>query len=167
MPSPAHKRIPLLADRTWMERRYVDEGRAFREIAAELGCSHRTVEKYLKRLQIPTRPKGCHRHGHTNGRRKSPTWVSWQGMRDRCSNPRSPRWKYYGGRGITVTPRWCGRMGFENFLADMGERPDGMSLDRIDVDGDYCPENCRWSTPAEQVANRRCSQGADKKPSTP
>jgi hypothetical protein len=75
-------------------------------------------------------------------------------MRQRCCNPRNVAYSKYGGRGISVCERW---MVFANFLADMGPRPDGMSLDRIDVNGDYEPSNCRWATAEEQNQNQRTS----------
>lgn len=91
-------------------------------------------------------------------RNRSPEFFSWAAMNQRCRNPSNDAYKNYGGRGITVCKRWQGVGGFKNFLEDMGERPHNMTLDRIDFNGHYCKENCRWADIETQNKNRRCSQ---------
>lgn len=83
------------------------------------------------------------------------THKSWANMRKRCLYPHSNRYQYYGGRGIKICDQWLDSVqGFKNFLKDMGERPAGKTLDRIDNDGNYEPTNCRWATYSEQVRNQ-------------
>lgn len=93
------------------------------------------------------------KHGMTriNGV-STPTYVSWQRMKNRCLNPAAIDYPRYGGRGIVICDRWL--HSFENFLADMGLRPDGLQLDRIDNEGNYEPTNCRWISKRGNARNR-------------
>lgn len=91
------------------------------------------------------------KHGHGPASGYSPTYSTWAAMVKRCTNPNAPTYYRYGGRGIEVCERW---RDFVNFLADMGEKPDGMTLDRVDNEGHYGPDNCRWATMKVQGRNR-------------
>lgn len=95
---------------------------------------------------------GCKRREGTHQQTNTRIYHTWESMKQRCLNPNIPTWRYYGGRGITICDRW---LDFSQFLADMGDRPEGTSLDRIDPDGNYEPGNCRWATMLEQTANKR------------
>lgn len=89
----------------------------------------------------------------THGMTRTPEWIAWIAMHDRCTRKAHPAYHHYGGRGITVCERW---KTFENFLEDMGLRPEGRyTLDRTDNDKGYDPDNCRWATYTEQENNRR------------
>lgn len=90
-------------------------------------------------------------HGHTAAGVTSGAYRSWQAMRGRCERPSNAAWPRYGGRGIRVCDEW---RRFDRFLFDMGERPEGAWLERIENDGPYCKANCRWASPSENSRNR-------------
>lgn len=99
-----------------------------------------------------------HGHAKTTTRNATPTYESWTSMKMRCKNKNYSSYKFYGAKGITYCPEW---ELFENFLRDMGERPKGTSLDRIDGTQGYFPENCRWATNRQQNENRKSSVWID------
>jgi hypothetical protein len=103
---------------------------------------------------LPFLATSCYQSGMTKDAQKK-TYVTWIGMRARCNNPNHPKFHHYGGRRIRVCKRWDS---FANFLADMGDKPKGLSLERNDVDGDYKPSNCRWATQKEQMRNLRITR---------
>jgi len=109
-----------------------------------------------------TKSCGCHRraiatkHGHnTDLNGKSSTYSSWDAMIQRCTNKNHASYRNYGGRGITICERW---LNFKNFLADMGEKPEGLTIERIDNNKNYEPSNCKWILKTEQSFNRRVNK---------
>lgn len=118
----------------------------------------RAGQEFVRRIdKLAAEPRlGPRRTNGNHGMCGTTEYAIWRGIIARCTNPKNPAFKYYGARGISVCPAWL--EAFENFFADMGRRPTGRSIDRIDNDGNYEPNNCRWATPKEQVANQRRRQ---------
>lgn len=102
-----------------------------------------------------TKSCGCMKKGinKSHGKSKHPLYVTWSTMKKRCYNKKSKDYKNYGARGIIVCDRWLDSI--DNFIEDMGERPKGHTLDRVDVNGNYEPNNCKWSNSIEQRTNTR------------
>lgn len=124
----------------------------------DCGESHQSTASHLNRGVVKSCgcKKGFTKHNHCPRSGASSEYSCWRNMKQRCYNQKNPEFKNYGYRGISVCERWLNS--FENFVEDMGYKPgENYSIDRIDVDGNYCPENCRWSTTKDQNDNKRQS----------
>lgn len=138
--------------------------RAFWLCVCDCGTTTNVMGKYLRLGNVkscgclnrrPFNPDQRSKHQHSRTGKISPTYHSWSSMLDRCRNPKNRRYPDYGGRGIFVYGKWSA---FENFLKDMGIKPEGTSLHRIDNEKGYSPENCKWADAYEQANEKRTSR---------
>lgn len=119
-------------------------------------CGNETQVQLGHLLEASTKSCGCYRkkHGNCVDYNTTSEYDAWQRAKARCYNPRDPGYKNYGGRGIRMCERWLNSS--KNFLTDMGKKPQSnLTLDRIDNDKGYTPDNCRWATYTEQNNNKR------------
>lgn len=130
----------------------------------ECDCEDKTQKEIPISLVANNHTKSCGCVGRekniarltTHNKSRTKEYRTWTGIIDRCYNPKSTRYKHYGERGIEVCDRWLGENGFINFYEDMGNRPfDKASIDRIDVNGNYSKDNCRWVSLLQQARNRQ------------
>lgn len=147
--------------------RYIAARNAFkRRVLCRCDCGNETEVSLYYLTSKGGSSCGCGRvgqkiHGHS---RRSPTYQSWINMRARCYDPSTRAYKWYGAKGIKVCDEWMEpKTGFLNFLADMGERPNGLTLDRYRPEEDYSKANCRWATARVQYENKRVNRDASGK----
>lgn len=156
-------RLTVLVEREM--RPHGTNGQRERSWLCRCVCGHELIVSTASLTSGNTRSCGCLNrdvhaeigfvHGHTVGRKQSSTYKTWRDMLKRCYTPSTSGFHWYGGRGIAVCGRW---FVFANFLADMGERPPGLTIDRKDNDRGYDKQNCRWRTPKEQSRNTRATK---------
>ena len=153
------KKIGLLTVVKELEPKAYSNGRKNYQYECKCDCGTVITRSYQSLIRQETKQSNCgcqngqHKGNKKHGLSTTPTYNSWKAMKARCSDKNNIHYSHYGGRGIAIEDnRW---LDFENFYEDMGERPEGKSLDRINNERGYCKENCRWATNYEQSVNKR------------
>jgi len=141
-----------------LPNKITSSGKKVRIVTCQCDCGN--IKNYqLSRVIYNNHTKSCGCIRETVNRDridKNRTYTSYHSMRTRCTNVNSDNYQYYGAKGVTICERWMDEEnGYNNFKEDMKERPEGTTIDRINVEGNYEPNNCRWATPKEQIHNRR------------
>lgn len=137
-------------------------GKTVRRWLCHCDCGNTTIVRVSKLTSGKTISCGCFHKEicsamfKTHGMRHTREYESWASMKDRCLNKKSSKFYLYGGRGISICERW--KTSFKDFYADMGDRPIGTTIDRINTNGNYEPSNCRWATPKQQANNLRTTK---------
>lgn len=153
----AHELVGMRFNRLTVMSRVENSNKGTSRWLCLCDCGSQSVVGGTKLVKNLTKSCGCivlemiSNLNKSHGMTDAPTYNTWRGMRERCTNVNNSHYSFYGGRGITICDRWL--ESFENFYEDMGEKPEGLTLERIDIDGNYCPENCKWDTPTNQAYN--------------
>ncbi len=147
-----------------LKRYYLDSNRGVKWVCL-CDCSKKKIIDARSLRSGATRSCGClqkeivTKHGLWKRKELRPTYATWIDMKTRCLNKNANRYEDWGGRGIYICKRW---LDFENFFEDMGMRPEGLSIERMDNDGPYAPWNCKWATGSEQQKNKRPTKRKEK-----
>jgi hypothetical protein len=153
IPGTKYNKLSIIGE---VGRRCYDTGRKRRQVEVLCDCGNVVVRLWGRVRTGITKSCGCLIDFHGEAKKRTGTYGSWTAMKRRCLRPQASDYEDYGGRGITICEGWLDpERGFSNFKEDMGERPQGTTIDRTNNDGNYEPGNCTWATHKEQANNKR------------